>query len=59
MWVSLVSGAPSITEHKYMVAPLDKSCFDRGLVIDVGGGERFWKLFTFYFQFILTDKCLR
>lgn len=41
MWVSLGSGAPGITEHKNMVTPLGKSCFDRGLVIDVGGGERF------------------
>lgn len=45
MWVSLVSGALGITEHKQRWHLLDKSYFARGLVIDVGGGERFWKLF--------------
>lgn len=56
MGLSLVSGAPSITEHKYMVAPLDKSCFDRGLVIDVGREERFWKFFIHFLLPVYFDR---
>lgn len=40
IWVSLVSGALGITEHKQRWYLLDKSYFARGSVINVGGGER-------------------
>jgi len=47
-WVSRVSGAASVTEHNYMMAPLAKSYLDRGLVVGAGEGERFWKLFIHF-----------
>lgn len=60
MWVSLVSGVPKHNGSQvYDGTSKEKSCCDKvQLLMWVGGKGSGGYLFTFYFQFILTDNCL-